>query len=91
MEKKNQVTFNHNAENLQEALAIDAYMYAAQLASVLTIASSEDDIKDSKVAEMIHNSVDYKIILYLATRQLSHVLIDYVNSKTIGLGNLSEN
>lgn len=88
---KRKIEFNHNAENLQHALGIDIHMYAAQLASVLAIASSEEDIEDSKVSEMIHNAVDYKIILYLATMQLGHVLTDYIKSKSINLDNLSEN
>lgn len=89
---KRKIEFNHNAENLQQALGIDIHMYAAQLASILAIASSEDDIEDSKVSEMMHNAVDYKIILYLATMQLGHVLIDYIKSKSkFSLDNLSEN
>jgi hypothetical protein len=88
---KSKIQINHNAENLQQALGITSHMYAAQLASVLAIASSEEDIEDSKVSEMIHNAVDYKIILYLATMQLGHVLMGYVKSKSMGLDNLSDN
>lgn len=88
---KSKIEFNHNAENLQQALGVDVHMYATQLASILAIASSEEDIDDSKVSEMMHNAVDYKIILYLATMQIGHVLANYLQSKSIGLNNLSEN
>lgn len=89
---KRKIEFNHNAESLKQALGIDIHMYSAQLASILTIASLEEDIEDSKVSEMIHNAVDYKIILYLATMQLGQVLIDYIKSKSkFNLDNLSEN
>lgn len=88
---KNKIEFNHNAENLQQALGIDTHTYAAQLSAILTIASSDEDINDSKVSEMMHKSVDYKIILYLATNRLAHILMEHIKLKSVGLNNLPEN
>jgi hypothetical protein len=88
---KSKIKFNHNAENLQQALGVDVHMYAAQLASIIAIASSDEDIEDSEVSEMMHNAVDYKIILYLATMQLGHLITNMIKSESINLNNLSEN
>jgi hypothetical protein len=88
---KSKIKFNHNAENLQQALGVDVHMYAAQLASIIAIASSDEDIEDSEVSEMMHNAVDYKIILYLATMQLGHLITNMIKSESIDLNNLSEN
>ena len=70
MEKKMQVTFNHTTESLAESLGVEKHKYAAQLATILTLLSSGEMDKVSKVSEMMHKCVDYNILLLLATNHL---------------------
>ena len=70
MEKKMQVTFNHNIESLAESLGVERHKYAAQLATILTLLSNGDMDRVSKVSEMMHKCVDYNILLLLATNHL---------------------
>jgi len=73
MEKKMQVTFNHEANSLVDSLGVEQHKYAAQLATILTLLSSGDMDKVSKVSEMMHKCVDYNILLLLATNHLLHI------------------
>jgi sensor histidine kinase regulating citrate/malate metabolism len=73
MEKKNQMTFNHQAESLVDSLGVEQHKYASQLATILTLLSSGEMDKVSKVSEMMHKCVDYNILLLLATNHLLHI------------------
>ena len=73
MEKKNQMTFNHQAESLVESLGVEQHKYASQLATILTLLSSGEMDKVSKVSEMMHKCVDYNILLLLATNHLLQI------------------
>jgi hypothetical protein len=70
MEKKMQVTFNHDIESLAQSLGVEKHKYAAQLATILTLLSNGDLDRVSKVSEMMHKCVDYNILLLLATNHL---------------------
>ena len=73
MEKKNQVTFNHEASSLVESLGVEQHKYASQLATILTLLSSGEMDKVSEVSEMMHKCVDYNILLLLATNHLLQI------------------
>jgi sensor histidine kinase regulating citrate/malate metabolism len=73
MEKKNQVTFNHEANSLVESLGVEQHNYAAQLATILTLLSSGEMDRVSKVSEMMHKCVDYNILLLLATNHMLQI------------------
>lgn len=73
MEKKNQMTFNHQAESLVDSLGVEQHKYASQLATILTLLSSGEMDKVSKVSEMMHKCVDYNILLLLATNHLLQI------------------
>jgi hypothetical protein len=73
MEKKMQMKFNHEANSLVESLGVEQHKYAAQLATILTLLSSGDMDKVSKVSEMMHKCVDYNILLLLATNHLLQI------------------
>ena len=73
MEKKNQMTFKHEASSLVESLGVEQHKYAAQLATILTLLSSGEMDKVSKVSEMMHKCVDYNILLLLATNHLLQI------------------
>jgi len=88
MEKKNQVTFNHNADSIAEALGVDRHMYAAQLATILTLLATDEIDKVSRASEMMHKCVDYNILLMLATNHLINIASDFSGDHII---NLSQN
>jgi sensor histidine kinase regulating citrate/malate metabolism len=73
MEKKNQMTFNHEANSLVESLGVEQHKYASQLATILTLLSGGEMDKVSKVSEMMHKCVDYNILLLLATNHLLQI------------------
>jgi hypothetical protein len=73
MEKKMQMTFKHEANSLVESLGVEQHKYAAQRATILTLLSSGDMDKVSKVSEMMHKCVDYNILLLLATNHLLQI------------------
>jgi hypothetical protein len=64
------MTFNHEANSLLESIGVEQHKYIAQLASILTLLSSGEMDKVSKVSEMMHKCVDYNILLLLATNHL---------------------
>lgn len=71
MESK--IKFNHNAEQLTEALGIN--MTAEQVSEkiiqcLVQWRNSKDNTKNSNLAEYLHNEIDYEIILFLATNDL---------------------
>lgn len=73
MEKKNKMTFKHEANSLVDSLGVEQHKYASQLATILTLLSSGDMDKVSKVSEMMHKCVDYNILLLLATNHLLQI------------------
>ena len=73
MEKKNQMTFKHEANSLVESLGVEQHKYAAQLATILTLLSGGEMDRVSKVSEMMHKCVDYNILLMLATNHLINI------------------
>ena len=73
MEKKNQMTFNHEANSLVDSLGVEQHKYASQLATILTLLSDGEMDRVSKVSEMMHKCVDYNILLLLATNHLLQI------------------
>jgi hypothetical protein len=73
MEKKNQMTFNHEANSLVHSLGVEQHKYASQLATILTLLSDGEMDRVSKVSEMMHKCVDYNILLLLATNHLLQI------------------
>jgi len=65
--------FNHEAESLVDSLGVEQHKYASQLATILTLLSSGEMDRVSKVSEMMHKCVDYNILLLLATNHLLHI------------------
>jgi hypothetical protein len=80
------MTFNHDKNSLADALGVEQHKYAGQLASVLTMVFTDDLKKASEVSEMMHRSVDYNIVLMLATNHLMNIMADGTS-----FGNISEN
>jgi hypothetical protein len=70
------MTFNHDKNSLADALGVEQHKYAGQLASVLTMVFTDDLKKASEISEMMHKSVDYSIVLMLATNHLMNIMAD---------------
>lgn len=87
---KDKMKFNHDAESLAGALDVSQHEYASQLAAVLTISMDRGEQKVSRISEMIHSTVDYKIILLLATRNLMD-LVEGFDPFNDSFNNLSNN
>lgn len=68
--------FNHDTNSLPEALGVEQHKYAAQLAAIMTIIVNDDEGKTSRISEMLHNCVDYNIILMLATSRFVNMMED---------------
>jgi hypothetical protein len=88
MEKKNQMTFNHEANSLGDALGVEKHAYAAQLATILTLLATGEIEKISMASEMMHKCVDYNILLMLATNHLINTAQEIEGDHFI---NLSQN
>jgi sensor histidine kinase regulating citrate/malate metabolism len=67
------MTFNHEANSLVNSLGVEQHKYASQLATILTLLSSGEMDRVSKVSEMMHKCVDYNILLLLATNHLLQI------------------
>lgn len=84
---KSEIKFNHNAEQLTQALGIN--MTAEQLSEkiiqcVANWMDSKDNTKNSNLAEYLHNEIDYEIILFIATNDLLHQVAKSVESSPMG-------
>jgi DhnA family fructose-bisphosphate aldolase class Ia len=90
---KKEMNFDHEAPSLVRALNVDPHSFANQLAAVMAIYEASDDDKLSRLSQLIHNCVDYRIILLMATTSLVNMIAqhrDYGNIDDL-LGNLSNN
>ena len=90
---KKEMSFDHNAKSLVDALGVDPHSFATQLAAVMSIYEANDEEKLSRLSQLIHACVDYRIILLMATTSLVGVVEQYRDSADINdlFDNLSNN
>ena len=83
---KKEINFDHEASSLVRALNVDPHSFANQLAAVMAIYESSDEEKLSRLSQLIHTCVDYKIVLL-------NMIAQHRDSGSIDdlLGNLSNN
>jgi hypothetical protein len=67
---KQEIQINHDAETLTSAFGVTAKDVAEQLTNSIKKFVDDDRSKVSVLSEILHNNVDYKIILLLATEQV---------------------
>lgn len=70
---KKEIKFNHDAEHMAQALGIQET--PEQISDEITDVVkdwmiSDDHSKNSKLAERIHDSLSYELILFLATKEV---------------------
>jgi hypothetical protein len=87
---KKEIKFNHDAKTLSDALGIEEESFALQLAGVLAISHAMGDEKASRLSQLIHNCVDYNIVLMLATKQLMDYVENFEAENGL-MGNISNN
>ena len=90
---KKEMEFNHDAKSLADALGVDSHEFAKQLATVIAISKANDEDKISRISQLIHACVDYKIILMMATTQLVVIVDKFDSTSDIDdlLNNFSNN
>ena len=79
--------FNHKKEELLDAIdsEIDSESMDYQIKGLIKKCINSDDIqKSSQISEMIHDELDYSIILFLATKsieeRLGQVIIESIKN-----------
>lgn len=87
------MSFNHDAKSLLDALSVDPHSFATQLAAVMAIYEASNEEKVSRLSQLLHACVDYRIILLMATTSLVDVVERYRDSENINdlFTNLSNN
>lgn len=91
---KKEMNFNHQASSLVRALNVDPHSFANQLAAVMAIyESSDEQLKLSRLSQLIHTCVDYRIVLLMATTSLVNMIAKHRDSADINdlFDNLSNN
>lgn len=90
---KKEMNFDHEASSLVRALNIDPHSFATQLAAVMAIYEASDEEKLSRLSQLLHACVDYRIILLMATTSLVGMVEQYKDSVNINdlFDNLSNN
>lgn len=90
---KKEMSFDHKASSLVHALNVDPHSFANQLAAVMAIYEASDEDKLSRLSQLLHTCVDYRIILLMATTSLVNMIAHHRESGSIDdlLGNLSNN
>lgn len=90
---KKEISFDHNAKSLVDALGVDPNSFATQLAAVMAIYEASDEEKLSRLSQLLHACVDYRIILLMATTSLVSMVEQYRDSVNINdlFDNLSNN
>lgn len=67
---KQEIEINHDAETLTDAFGTTGEHVAGQLTKAVKKFIDDDRSKVSVLSEILHNDVDYKVILLLATQQV---------------------
>lgn len=67
---KKEIEINHNADTLTSAFGTTGEHVAEQLTQAVKKFIDDDRSKVSVLGEILHNDVDYKVILLLATEQV---------------------
>jgi hypothetical protein len=76
---KKQIDFNHESKTLNEALNVKDL--GSKVSDVVTEFFTNDELRrQSHVAELLHNSMDYEHILALATMEVMEVIEGLSNS-----------
>jgi hypothetical protein len=69
--------FNHEKESIFEAIDLEHTVegFAEQLSDIFDKLMKDDSLdKKSRIAELLHDNLDYELILFLATEEyLKHV------------------
>ena len=69
--------FNHQTDSFAEALGIQKEEYAGQLATIMVLVANDILERPSEISEIIHKTVDYNILLMLATHRVMGLVTEF--------------
>lgn len=75
------VKFNHETDSFLESLGIELEDYASQLATIMAIVGNDIVERPSEISEMMHRTIDYNILLMLATHRLMDLVREFQEDK----------
>ena len=70
---KKQIEFNHDTDKLTSAFGTTTEEISSQLTKVTKMFMNDERSKVSVLGEILHNEVDYNVILLLATEQVEYI------------------
>jgi hypothetical protein len=78
---KKQIEFNHNTDKLTSAFGTTTEEISSQITKATRMFMNDDRSKVSVLGEILHNEVDYNVILLLATEQVEYIAMK--NAKVV--------
>jgi len=77
---KEQIQFNHDTDSIASAFGTTSDIIASQLTESIKKFMNDDRSKVSVLGEIMHNNVDYNIILLLATERAEELSVNAAKS-----------
>jgi hypothetical protein len=78
---KKQIEFNHDTDKLTSAFGTTTEKISSQITKATKMFMNDDRSKVSVLGEILHNEVDYNVILLLATEQVEYIAMK--NAKVV--------
>lgn len=72
---KKQIQFNHDTDSIASAFGTTSDIIASQLTQSIKKFVNDDRSKVSVFGEILHNNVDYNVILLLATEKAEELAV----------------
>ena len=73
---KKQIQFNHDTDSLTSAFGTTTDIISSQIAQSIKKFMMDDRSKVSVLGEILHNDVDYNVILLLATEKVEELAVN---------------
>jgi len=77
---KEQIQFNHDTDSIASAFGTTSNIIASQLTECIKKFTKDDRSKVSVLGEIMHNNVDYNVILLLATERAEELAVNSAKS-----------
>ena len=76
---KKEINFNHNSKKLSDAIGLNEKEIFISIQKAVESFCKNETEKVSHLSEILHKSISYEIILFLATKELDSML-EKINS-----------
>lgn len=77
---KEQIQFNHDTDSIASAFGTTSNIIASQLTECIKKFTKDDRSKVSVLGEIMHNNVDYNVILLFATERAEELAVNAAKS-----------